>query len=63
MYCSKVCCTHTVHAAIEIKKKKPDARVFVLYREIRTYAQKEDLYKEARGLGAIFIRYGLETKP
>jgi heterodisulfide reductase subunit A len=63
LYCSKVCCTHTAHAAIEIKKKNPDARVFVLYRDIRTYAQKEDLYKEARSLGVIFIRYDLDSKP
>jgi heterodisulfide reductase subunit A len=63
LYCSKVCCTHTVHAAIELKKRKPQTRVFVLYRDIRTYAQKEDLYKEARSLGVIFIRYELESKP
>ncbi|MDR2352374.1 MAG: 4Fe-4S binding protein, partial [Deltaproteobacteria bacterium] len=63
LYCSKVCCTHTVHAAIELKKKNPKSRIFVLYRDIRTYAQKEDLYKEARSLGVIFIRYDLESKP
>ncbi|MDR1545735.1 MAG: FAD-dependent oxidoreductase [Deltaproteobacteria bacterium] len=63
LYCSKVCCTHTVHAAVELKKSKPDARIFVLYRDIRTYGQKEDLYKEARGLGVIFIRYDLDSKP
>ncbi|MDR2460066.1 MAG: FAD-dependent oxidoreductase [Deltaproteobacteria bacterium] len=63
LYCSKVCCTHTVHAAIELKKRKPEARIFVLYRDIRTYAQKEDLYKEARSLGVIFVRYDLDAKP
>jgi heterodisulfide reductase subunit A len=62
LYCSKVCCTHTVHAAIELKKRDPEASIFVLYRDIRTYAQKEDLYKEARSLGVIFIRYELENK-
>jgi heterodisulfide reductase subunit A-like polyferredoxin len=63
MYCSKVCCSHTVHAAVEIKRLKPEARVFVLYRDMRTYAQKEDVYKEARDLGVIFIRYELDRKP
>jgi heterodisulfide reductase subunit A len=62
LYCSKVCCTHTVHAAIELKKRKPESAIFVLYRDIRTYAQKEDLYKEARSLGVIFVRYDLESK-
>jgi heterodisulfide reductase subunit A len=63
MYCSKVCCAHTVHTAVELKKLTPEARIFVLYRDIRTYAQKEDLYKEARDLGVIFVRYTLEDKP
>ena len=63
MYCSKVCCTHTVHSAIHLKKNNPEAKIFVLYRDMRTYAQKEDLYKEARNLGVIFIRYQREYKP
>jgi heterodisulfide reductase subunit A len=63
LYCSKVCCTHTVHAAVELKRRKPEARIFVLYRDIRTYAQKEDIYKEARALGVIFVRYDLDSKP
>jgi heterodisulfide reductase subunit A len=63
MYCSKVCCAHTAHVAVELKKQKPDAKIFVLYRDIRTYAQKEDIYKEARDLGVIFIRYELDRKP
>jgi heterodisulfide reductase subunit A len=63
MYCSKVCCAHTVHTAVELKKLNPKARIFVLYRDIRTYAQKEDLYKEARDLGVIFIRYSIDDKP
>ncbi len=63
MYCSKVCCTHTVHSAVHLKKANPEARIFVLYRDMRTYAQKEDIYKEARDLGVIFIRYDLEAKP
>ncbi len=62
MYCSKVCCTHTVHSAVTLKKKNPKARIFVLYRDMRTYAQKEDIYKEARDLGVVFIRYDLENK-
>jgi heterodisulfide reductase subunit A len=37
--------------------------VYVLYREIRTYGQREYLYKKARELGVIFIRYDLDRKP
>jgi len=62
-YCSKVCCTHSAHSAVEIKKKNPDANVYIFYRDMRTYAQKEDVYKEARELGVIFIRYDKDKKP
>ncbi len=62
-YCSKVCCTHSVQSALMLKEKDPDVNVYVLYRDIRTYGQREALYKEARDRGVIFIRYGLEEKP
>jgi len=62
-YCSKVCCTHSVLTALEIKKRNPEARVYILYRDMRTYGEREDLYKEARAKGVIFIRYDLENKP
>lgn len=62
-YCSKVCCTHSVKSAINFKKKNPEMNVFVIYRDIRTYGQREELYKEARERGVIFIRYDLEHKP
>lgn len=62
-YCSKVCCTHSVLSALEIKERNPEAKVFILYRDMRTFAQREDLYKEARAKGVLFVRYDLEGKP
>ena len=62
-YCSKVCCTHSVMNALEIKERNPEARVFILYRDMRTYGAKEDLYKEARAKGVLFIRYDVDRKP
>ena len=62
-YCSKVCCTHSVMNALEIKERNPEARVFILYRDIRTYGSKEDLYKAARSKGVMFIRYDVDRKP
>jgi heterodisulfide reductase subunit A len=46
-----------------IKEQKPDANVFILYRDIRTFGEREVLYKKAREKGVIFIRYSLERKP
>ncbi len=62
-YCSRVCCTHSIESALEIKKRNPDANVFILYRDIRTYGEREYLYEKARKAGVIFIRYTLEEKP
>ncbi len=62
-YCSRVCCTHSVHSALELKKRNPEMNVYILYRDIRTYGEKEYLYKEARQKGVIFIRFSLDAKP
>jgi heterodisulfide reductase subunit A len=62
-YCSKVCCTHTMKSALKLKEINPEMDIYVLYRDIRTYGQREGLYGEARNRGIIFIRYDLEQKP
>ena len=62
-YCSRVCCTHSVESALEIKRINPDADVYIVYRDMRTYGEREELYLEARKAGVIFIRYDLEHKP
>jgi heterodisulfide reductase subunit A len=62
-YCSKVCCTHSVKSALELKTMNPDMDVYILYRDIRTYGQRETLYRQAREKGVIFIRYRFEEKP
>ena len=62
-YCSKVCCTHTIKNALALLEINPNARIFVLYRDIRTYGQRENLYLEARKKGIIFSKYELEKKP
>ncbi len=62
-YCSRVCCTHSVKAAIHLKERDPDCRVAILYRDMRTYGDREELYTRARQLGVLFVRYGLDNKP
>ncbi len=62
-YCSRVCCTHSVESALELKKLNPESDVYVLYRDMRTYGERELIYQEARRKGVIFIRYSLESKP
>lgn len=62
-YCSRICCTHSVLSAIHLKEINPDMQVFVLYRDIRTYGERENLYHQARTKGVIFIRYAVDKKP
>ncbi len=62
-YCSKICCTASVQSAIRLKEKKPDLRVVILYRDIRTFGQREALYQKAREMGVLFIRYNVADKP
>jgi len=62
-YCSKVCCTHTVETALELKRRDPDVQIYVLYRDMRTYGEREDLYREARAKGVVFVRYSKRERP
>jgi heterodisulfide reductase subunit A len=62
-YCSRVCCTHTVHNAIKLKELNPEMNVYVLYRDMRTYGLREELYTRARELGVIFIKFYPGSKP
>jgi heterodisulfide reductase subunit A len=62
-YCSRVCCSHSIENALRLKKLDPEMDVYVLYRDIRTFGLRENLYKEARARGVLFVRFDLEKKP
>jgi heterodisulfide reductase subunit A-like polyferredoxin len=61
--CSRICCQNAVKNAIAIKRLNPEAQVYVLYRDIRTYGLLEDYYQEARKLGVLFFRYDTQHPP
>ena len=56
-YCSKVCCTQSIKSALTLKESNPNMNVYVLYRDMRPYGLREDLYRQARAGGIAFIRY------
>lgn len=62
-YCSRVCCTHSIKNALYLKEKNPECQVIILYRDIRTYGERELLYQKAREKGVLFVRYDLDNKP
>ncbi len=61
--CSRICCQSAIKNAIHIKEINPDAQIYILYRDIRTYGLLEDYYTEARRLGIMFFRYDPEAPP
>jgi heterodisulfide reductase subunit A-like polyferredoxin len=48
---------------LKIKELRPQAKIFILYRDIRTFALKERYYKKAREMGIRFLRYEPDRKP
>ncbi len=55
-YCSTVCCLASLKQSLQIKAQNPDANVYVVYKEMRTPGQAEDLYRAAQEAGVTFIR-------
>jgi heterodisulfide reductase subunit A-like polyferredoxin len=63
MHCSRVCCGSALKNALALKERNRSTRVYVLYRDIRTYGFKELLYRRARQAGVLFLRYDSDRKP
>lgn len=59
-HCSKVCCTRSIKNALKLKSLNPDMNIFILYRDMRAYGLREDLYRQARSQGIVFIRYTID---
>ncbi len=62
-YCSKFCCTATVHASIKVSKLDPSIRQFHLHRDVRTYGAYELLYTESRERGSVYLRFPDDNPP
>ena len=61
--CSRICCQNAVKNALHIKELNPEANVYVLYRDIRTYGVLEDYYRKAREQGVLFFRLNKDDPP
>jgi len=61
--CSRICCSVAVKNALKIKENNPNARITILYRDIRTYGLMERYYTQARKQGIEFVQYELDSKP
>lgn len=60
--CSRYCCPTAIKQAIEFADRGIDTTIF--YRDIRTISTgAEEMYREARGKGVLFIRIPPDEKP
>jgi heterodisulfide reductase subunit A-like polyferredoxin len=62
-YCARVCCSQAVKNTLRIKEVNPEADIYILYKDLRTYGFLEDHYLSASTLGVRFIRYDDDNKP
>lgn len=63
-YCSRICCTTAIKNALEIKGHRPEAEVYILYRDTETQGTRyEAYYTQAREAGIQFIRYSPQDPP
>ncbi len=61
--CSRVCCQAAIKNALHILEINPEARIIVLYRDMRTYGFQEEYFRTAREKGVIFARYEPDAPP
>jgi len=62
-YCARICCGHAIKNALSLKKLNPEMRIYVLFRDMRTYGFKEDYYREAAEKDVRFVRWEPEDGP
>jgi heterodisulfide reductase subunit A2 len=63
-YCSRVCCTASLHMTIELHKRYPQLNIYDLHQDIRTYGRgHEEYYRHALEDGVRFVRYNGEEVP
>lgn len=55
-YCSRYCCTSTIHTAIILKEKYKGINNFHFTRGVRTYGKQEILYNKAARQGDVFLQ-------
>lgn len=55
-YCSRNCCTSTIHAAVTAKGKFPDINNYHFNRGLRTYGKQEVLYADSLRMGDIYLQ-------
>ena len=62
-YCSRQCCTSTIHTALQLKEKYKDIQAYHVYRDIRTYGKQEIMYEQSSKQGDLYFKYEEKEMP
>lgn len=63
-YCSRVCCTATLHMQTELRQGFPDVNIYSLFEDIRTYGRgHEVIYRDALEKMVRFLRFHGNDRP
>ena len=62
-YCARICCSHAIKNAVNLKALNPGMDIYILFRDMRTYGYREDYYREAADKGVKFIRWESDAGP
>jgi heterodisulfide reductase subunit A len=63
-YCSRVCCTASLHMTNDLHRRFPELNIYELYQDIRTYGRgHEAYYRGALEDGVRFVRYHGTERP
>ncbi|MBT3391135.1 MAG: CoB--CoM heterodisulfide reductase iron-sulfur subunit A family protein [Chloroflexi bacterium] len=63
-YCSRVCCTATLHMANELRERFPDTNIYDFYEDIRTYGRGHETYYQEALEGMVrFLRFHGNERP
>ncbi|MFH2054975.1 MAG: hydrogenase iron-sulfur subunit, partial [bacterium] len=57
-YCSAVCCRVSLKQALYVREQYPDAKVYIIYKDLRSPAQYEIFYENVQNDDGIFLTKG-----
>jgi heterodisulfide reductase subunit A len=62
--CSRTCCIEAVKNSIILKKRNPEGKIFIIFRDIMTFGKYEDYYRKSQAeYGVQYVRYVPERPP
>ena len=64
VYCSRICCMTAIKNSIIIKGRNPNAKVFILYRDLMCHGvENEEYLRRAKQVGVRFVKFSEDQPP